>query len=135
LIFVDANVPMYLVGARHPHKLDVQQALARVTAERRQLVTSSEVFQELMHRYSSANRRDWIEIAFDALRAIVDQVFAVDRDDVLLAKDILYAHPKLTSRDAVHVAVMRRREIREIMTFDSGFDSIAEIERVPSHGA
>ena len=29
MIFVDSNVPMYLVGAPHPHKADAQRALER----------------------------------------------------------------------------------------------------------
>lgn len=131
MIYVDANVPMYLVGGEHPHKLDVRRVLERLATERRQLVTSSEVFQELMRRYASADRRDWIEIAFGALRAVVDQVFAVEEADVLLAKDLVLAHPKLTARDAVHAAVMRRRKIAEILTFDTGFEEVADLERLP----
>jgi hypothetical protein len=29
LILVDANVPMYLVGAPHPHKVDAERLLDR----------------------------------------------------------------------------------------------------------
>ncbi len=137
MIFVDANVPMYLVGQAHPNKLDAQLTLDRLAAERQRLVTSGEVFQELLHRYVSAERYDKVESSFELLRAIVDDVFAVEQDDVLLAKDLVYAHPKLAVRDAVHAAAMRRREITEILTFDSGFDELADIERlpVPTRGA
>jgi predicted nucleic acid-binding protein len=130
LIFVDSNIPMYLVGGQHPHKLDVQRTLERLAGEKRQLVTSSEVFQELMHRYVSANRRDWIGVAFDALEEFVDNVFAVEKDDVVLAKDVVIAHPRLAARDALHVAVMRRQGIVEILSFDRGFDEISGIRRL-----
>ena len=36
----------------------------------------------------------------------------------------------LSARDAVHVAVMQRRGIARILTFDTGFDGILGIERV-----
>ncbi len=121
---------MYLVGGQHPHKLDVQRTLERLAGEKRQLVTSSEVFQELMHRYVSADRRDWLGVAFDALQELVDDVFALEKDDVVLAKDVVIAHPRLTARDAVHVAVMRRRNITEILSFDAGFDEVAGIQRL-----
>jgi predicted nucleic acid-binding protein len=131
VIFVDANVLMYLVGGEHPHKLDAQRVLGRLAAERRQLVTNSEVLQEIMHRYVSAGRRDWIEVAFSAVSLIVDQVLAVEGADVLTAKDLVLAYPQLSARDAVHAAVMRRHQITEIVSFDSGFDEVGGIRRLP----
>jgi hypothetical protein len=130
VIFVDSNIPMYLVGGEHPHKLDAQRMLIRLAAEQRPLVTSSEVLQEIIHRYVSADRRDWIEVAFNALREIVDDVFAVEQADVLLAKDLVQAHPRLAARDAVHAAVMRRRQVAEILTFDNGFEEVTGISRL-----
>jgi uncharacterized protein len=132
VIFLDANVPMYLVGGEHPHKFDAQRVLERLAGERRSLVTSSEVLQEIMHRYVSADRRDWIELAFDAVHAIVDNVFAVEDADVIAAKDLVLAYQRLSARDAVHAATMRRHEITEILSFDSGFDEVAGITRVPT---
>jgi predicted nucleic acid-binding protein len=132
LIFVDANVPMYLVGRPHPHKLDAQVTVERLIAERERIVTSSEIFQELLHRYLSLDRRDRIGAAFDALQEIVDEVFAVEKDDVLMARNIVNAHPELAARDAVHVAVMRRRKVARILSFDSDFDEVAGITRLPA---
>lgn len=132
MIFVDANIPMYLVGGEHPHKLDAQQVLGRLAGERRHLVTSSEVLQEIMHRYVSAGRRDWIEPAFNALRAIVDEVVAVEEADMLVAKDLVLAYQRLSARDAVHAATMRRRQITEIVSFDSGLDEVSGIRRLPA---
>jgi uncharacterized protein len=131
VIFVDANVPMYLVGDEHPHKVDARYVLERLAGERRRLVTSSEIFQEILHRYVSIDRRDKIEPAFEALRSLVDDVLAVDEADVFAAKDLLYAHKQLTARDALHVAVMRRNQIATILSFDRGFDAMTPIRRLP----
>ena len=81
LIFVDSNVPMYLIGNEPRRKAEVRLTLERLAGERRRLVTSSEVFQELLYRYAAGGRRDAIEPAFDALRAIVDDVLAVEWAD------------------------------------------------------
>ena len=132
MIFVDSNVPMYIVGGEHPHKVDAQRVLERLAGERRRLVTSSEVFQEILHRCISTARRDRIEPAFETLQAIVDDVLAVEEADVLAAKDLVHAHPRLSARDAVHAAVMRRREITEIVSFDGGFDEVTGIRRLPA---
>lgn len=121
---------MYIVGDDHRHKVDAQRLLERLATERRLLVTSSEVFQELLHRYVSSGRRDAIEPVFGALRGIVDDVLAVEEADVLVAKDLVHAYPRLSARDAVHAAVMRRHQITEILSFDSGFDEVSGIRRL-----
>jgi uncharacterized protein len=130
VIFVDANVPMYIVGDDDRHKLDAQSAVERLASEGSRLVTSSEVFQEILHRYMSIARRDAIEPVFDTLRAIVEEVLAVEEADVFAAKDLVHAHPRLSARDALHVAVMRHHEITEILSFDRGFDAVTGITRL-----
>jgi predicted nucleic acid-binding protein len=132
VIFLDANVPMYLVGRQHPNKVDAQHILERLTGERRRLLTSSEVFQEILHRYVAIDRRGDIEIAFDTLRGIVDEVLAVEQADAFAAKSLIQAHERLSPRDALHVAVMRRNQITHILSFGRGFDVVAGIERLPA---
>jgi uncharacterized protein len=131
VIFVDANVPMYIVGADHPHKLHAYDLAGRLVREGQRLVTSSEVFQEILHRFLMIDRRDRIELAFETLRGLVEDVFAVDGADVFAAKDLVHAHPRLSARDALHVAVMRRQGVRRIASFDRGFDAVSGIQRLP----
>src|SRR5271168_4094046 len=111
MIFIDSNIPMYLVGAAHPHKVDAQRWLEKLVSERQRLVTDAEVLQEILHRYVAINRRDAIQLAFDALLGVVDQVLAVDVGAVERAKQIVLGHRQLSARDAVHAAVMERYEI------------------------
>jgi uncharacterized protein len=132
LIFVDSNIPMYLIGVDDRRKVDAQRALERLASERRLLVTSAEVLQELFHRYVSSGHRDALEPAFRVLREMVDEVLAVEGADVLAAKDLVNAYSRLSSRDAVHAAVMRRHQITEILSFDTGFDEIDGITRLPA---
>ena len=121
---------MYLVGAAHPHKIDAQRLLERCIAERRRLVTDAEVLQEILHRYSNIERPDAIQPALDALLGVVDEVFPVEKDDVLGARDILLGSPEISSRDALHVAIMRRHGIQSILSFDPGFDLVPGITRM-----
>jgi predicted nucleic acid-binding protein len=132
MIFVDSNVPMYLVGADHPNKAVTQSLLERFARERQRLVADAEVYQEVLHRFTALGRRDALQPTFDVLDALTDEVFPVLHDDVRVAKDLLGTHPALSARDAVHVAVMRREGVSRIFTFDAGFDSVAGLERL--HG-
>jgi len=132
MIFVDSNVPMYLIGAAHPHKVEVQRLLERCVVERQRLVTDAEVFQEILHRYVAIDRRDAIQPAFDALLGLVDEVYAVDVATVERAKAIVLERRKLSARDAIHIAVMERHQVERIITFDTGFDGVRGIERITS---
>ena len=130
MIFVDSNVPMYLVGAAHPHKSDAHQLVeAAILAEER-LVTSAEVLQEILHRYVAIHRRQGIQPAFDVLLSVVDDVLPVTVEDVALARDIVLSDRRLSPRDAVHVAVMERAGISRIMSFDRVFDRRPGITRL-----
>jgi uncharacterized protein len=130
VILIDSNVPMYLVGAPHPHKSDAQRLLERLVSDRQRLVTNAEVLQEILHRYVAINRRDAIQPAFDALLGIVDQVLAIDRNVAERAKEIVLGHRQLSARDAVHLAVMEHHGIERILSFDSGFDGFPGVMRL-----
>jgi len=130
MIFVDSNIPMYLIGAAHPHKVEAQRLLERCVVERQRLVTDAEVLQEILHRYVAIDRRDAIQPAFDALLSIVDEVFPIDSATVERAKAIVLERRKLSARDAVHIAAMERQKVARILTFDTAFDGIQGIERL-----
>ena len=129
MIFVDSNIPMYLVGAPHPHKADSRRLLESAVASRERLVTNAEVFQEILHRYVAIDRREAIQPAFDALTAVVDEIFSVEMRDVERAKTILFGK-RISARDAIHLATMDRHGVRRVMSFDAGFDGIAGIQRL-----
>ena len=130
MIFVDSNVPMYLVGSPHPHKADAQRLLERAAADRERLVTDAEVLQEILHRYSAIGRLDAIQPTFETLLNAVDEVFPIDLAAVSRAREIVLAYPRASARDAVHVAVMEREGVERILTFDVGFDQFPGISRV-----
>lgn len=130
MIFVDSNVPMYLVGADHPHKVDARRLLERAIAEEQRLVTDAEVLQEILHRYAAIARHDAIQPALDAILGVVDEVFTIDKDAVIRARDVLFGQPKLSSRDALHVAIMQRHRVARILTFDRAFDTVPGVSRL-----
>ena len=129
MIFVDSNIPMYLVGAAHPHKADARQLLEDAITASERLVTSAQVLQEILHRYVAIDRRDAIQPAFDALLGIVDEVIAIESEDVMRAREFVLGMSELSARDALHAAVMVRANIERIMTFDTAFDRIPGMSR------
>jgi predicted nucleic acid-binding protein len=130
VIFVDSNIPMYLVGAEHPNKDAARRLLERAIVDNEPLATDAEVLQELLHRYTAIKRRDAIDAAFAALLGIVDVVHAIELEDVERARRLLSGTDRLSARDAIHIAVMQRHEIDRILTFDAAFDGVMGVERI-----
>ena len=129
MIFIDSNIPMYLVGGEHPNRAAAKHLVEVAITGRERLVTDAEVLQEILHRYVAMDRRDAIDPACSALLGIVDEVYPIELDDVDRARSIVTTS-RLTARDAVHLAVMQRRGITEIMTFDRAFDGIPGVVRL-----
>lgn len=130
MIFIDSNVPMYLVGAAHPNKSRARSLLETLIAARERLVSSAEVYQEVLHRYVAIQRHEAIKPAWAALADIVDDVFAVEPQDVERARDLVLNNPDLSARDAIHAAVMQHHEIGQILSFDGGFDGLSGVTRI-----
>ena len=130
MIFIDSNIPMYLIGKPHPHKADAQRLLEKLISDRERLVTDAEVLQEILHRYVAIRRRDAIQPAFDALLGIADQVLPVDAAAASRAKDIVLGHKQLSARDALHLAIMEQHGIERVLSFDAGFDGFPGVTRL-----
>ncbi len=129
MTFVDSNIVMYLVGADGELKDRARELLESAAAEGERLVTDVEVLQEILHRYVAIRRPEAIQPAFDVLLGVVDEVLPQDLQDVERAKALVLGGYGLSARDALHVAVMVRHEVRTIMTFDRDFDRFPGVVR------
>lgn len=128
-VFLDSNVPMYAAGSAHPHKDPSLRLLRRAQLKSISLVTSTEVLQEILHRYHRLGRPD---VAAEVYRLVIDlcvAVLPVTLAETDLAVDLLERNGG-SVRDALHVAVMRHHDIVEVATFDVGFDAFAGVTRV-----
>ena len=130
MIFIDSNIPMYLVGAAHRHKNEAQLLLERLIANGERLVTDAEVLQEILHRYAAIDRREAIEPAFQLLLAIADDVFPIEKADAIRAAEIVQSRASFSARDSIHLAVMERRRVQSILSFDADFDQWPGLDRI-----
>lgn len=68
---------------------------------------------------------------FEALvQHLVTQTLPITLRDVERASVIAERYPHISSRDAVHTAVMLRAGATHVVSADTGFDQISEIERL-----
>lgn len=129
MIFVDSNVPMYLVGKPHPNRDAVERFLRSHADET--YVTSAEVYQEVIHRFVAINRRQAIDDCFALLDDLTQRVFPVTKKEVERARGIAHEQQRLSGRDCLHVAVMERHRVERILTCDEDFDYWTGIRRLP----
>lgn len=130
MILVDANIPMYLIGAEHPNKAAARRTLEACIARGERLVTDAEVLQEILHRYVAIGRPEAIQPAFDVLLAVVDETLSVDLRDVECAKQTILGACQVSARDALHIAVMQRHGIDTVMSFDRAFERYPGLTRI-----
>lgn len=130
MIYIDSCIPMYLVGAEHPHKSRVIELIPRLLDAKEKFVTSAESFQEIIHRYKAINNNKYLNISYEALEEMVAEIYDVRKTDVDIAKTLAIQYAKLSSRDCLHVAIMKRCHLTKILTFDSGFDEVPSLQRI-----
>jgi hypothetical protein len=130
VIYVDSNVPMYLVGADHPNKRRVVGLVPQLLSARERFVTSAETFQEIVHRYLAIRDRVHLNAAYEALEAMVASTAEVRKEDVDGARSVSGDHPSLSSRDCLHISVMRRLDCARIWSYDAAFDLVPSIQRI-----
>ncbi len=121
---------MYLVGAPHANKDRTLALLTKLIGDGERMVTSVEVYQEIVHRYIRIKRPDAIDHAFRALDDVADEVLSFGMPEVRDARELIRSGIGLSSRDALHVAVMRSAGTNRILSFDAGFDECPGIQRL-----
>ena len=109
---------MYAVGKPHPLRSRARDFFTESTQHLNPLCTSAEVLQEMLYAYLPAGRSEVFEDALALVERAGVEVWPLEKEDVLLARQLHAAHPSLRSRDLCHLASCRRRGVRQIMTFD-----------------
>ena len=129
--FIDANVPIYAAGRAHRLKEPCIQILLLAAERPEAFVTDAEVLQELLHRYLSLRLWPLGREAFQRFSELMEErIEAVHAVDVQHAANLADAHQELGARDLLHAAVMQRLGLRRIISADTGFDRLPEVERL-----
>lgn len=119
---MDSNVPMYAAGGPHENKQPSLEFLRRVRVGELQAVTSTEVLQEVLHRYHRLGRPDIAERVYDLVVPLCADVLPVTIADTDACVHLL-GEVDGSVRGALHVAVMRNNDLETIATLDAGFDA------------
>ncbi len=128
--FVDTNIFMYAVGADHPYKVPSLRFFETVAQGKGEIAISAEVLQEILYRFWAIRRMDEGFQLFDYAQSLCHWVLPVTQEEVQKAKELMVGIPKISPRDAIHVATMKKNRISTIISYDQGFDCVKEIKRI-----
>lgn len=131
LYFLDANIIMYAAGKEHPYKKPCQNIISMINEEKILVVTNTEVIQEILYRYLSLGMpQDAFENAEDTIN-LTTELLPIGEDEIQRAITLLKKHhPRLKTRDAIHIASMLSCGIKEIISTDKDIDVTSEIKRI-----
>ena len=131
MILIDANVFMYAAGRESPYRLPCQRFLEQAVAgEGPAACTDAEVLQEILHRYRALEVPAVAFQLFDAVTQLGLPILAVTERSLLEARRILEDHPRLSTRDGIHLGVMREHGIEEVLSYDRGLSQVSWVKRL-----
>ena len=118
-------------GREHPYRQPCIRVLAAVNENPDGFVTDAEVFQEIMHHYRRTQRWDAGQTVVESFAAMMHgRVSPATIDDVLAAGQLANEHPGLSTRDLLHLAVMRRLGVVSVVTADADFGRAPGVPRL-----
>jgi predicted nucleic acid-binding protein len=121
---------MYAAGGPHSLREPCRAALEAAVDRRVSLITDSEVLQEILYRYFSLQRPEIARDVYGAATELCDDVLPVSEQTTARARELLLQYKNLSARDAVHIASMEEGGLRRLLSTDSDFDAVEEVQRV-----
>ena len=128
--FLDTNVAMYAAGGTHRLQAPCQRIIQAAGQGRISVVVSTEVLQELLHRYVALGERQRACSLAEHVAALATTILPIAHQDIVKAMELLQRYTALTTRDAVHLATMLNHQITELLSTDHAFDTIPDIHRI-----
>jgi hypothetical protein len=131
VILIDANIFMYAAGKDSPQREPCQHLLDDiVSGEGPATCTDAEVLQEILHRYRSLKVPEVGYQLFDAVLHLGIPILAVTDRAMAEARRLLSEYPSLSTRDGVHLGVMREHGIETILSYDRDLSDVAWVKRI-----
>jgi len=131
VILIDTNIFMYAAGRESPQRSPCQRFLEKtVAAGGAAACTDAEVLQEILHRYRSLKIPDIGFQLFDTVSQLGIPILAVNDRSLREARTLLEQYPSLSTRDGVHLGVMREHGIEEVLSYDRGLSQVPWVKRL-----
>ena len=125
---IDTNIIIYAVGRPHPYKEPCAHLLRDASTDAGAYTIDAEVLQELLHVYTMRAERSQALQVFDRSLRLFPDPLPIGRSELVRARDLMEQHTHLSSRDALHAAVVMTNDLEGIVTTDQGFRMVLGLE-------
>lgn len=121
---------MYAGGSEHPLRSPCLRLLELVADGGIDAVTSAEVVQEILHRFTALRLPELGAAMADEALDLFAPVLPVTHSAMQRMPALVRRYPSLAARDLVHVATCQEHGVVAIVSPDRGFDAVEEITRI-----
>ncbi|MGC8896275.1 MAG: type II toxin-antitoxin system VapC family toxin [Candidatus Bathyarchaeia archaeon] len=128
-VYIDSNVFFYAKILDRQYGGACAEILNKIEKDELRAATSTLVIVELANALSKYGLSDEVKDVVDAIFSLNMSIFEVDPLDVRTAANV-YDEFRISPYDCVHIAIMKRASIREIISADKDFDKITWIRRL-----
>jgi uncharacterized protein len=118
LKLLDTNIVIYAVGRPHQNREVCQRLFQDIAAGSTDYAIDVELLQEVLYVYSSRGERGRALEIVDLLLQIFPDPLPISGIDVVLARNVMEQHPRLSPRDAIHLGVALNYRLEGIVTTD-----------------
>ncbi len=127
LKLIDTSVFIYAQGRPHPYRDSCLALVRKVADVPSDYTIDAELLQEVLHVYSVRGERPVALRTFDRLLTLFPDPIVIQREEMVLARNLLERHQGLSSRDAIHAAVVLTQGLEGIITTDRVFGQIQSL--------
>ncbi len=130
---IDTNIIMYALGRSHPLKESCRDVLLNVAREKTEANIDAETLQELLYVYDSRGEREKALKVVEDMFILFPNPYAIKKDEIETAKDLMEKYNSLIARDAIHCAVAINYNLEGIISTDKDLELIKEISLFKPH--
>ncbi|MBI4310289.1 MAG: type II toxin-antitoxin system VapC family toxin [Chloroflexi bacterium] len=121
---LDTNIFVYAQGGPHPYREPCQTLVAALEEHSSEYNVDTELLQGVLHVYSLRGERPRALRTFDRRLRLFPYPIAIAGQELLVARQIFERYPALSSRDAIHAAVVQTQGLEGIVTTDRAFSDV-----------
>ena len=128
--YFDTNIFLYAADPSSAFHIPSRDALELIAEGKITGVTSTETFQEVVYVGQREKRIEHALAIFDQMFHLIDIVLPITRTELFELRRLAEKYPGLEGRDLLHAAACITSGIGQIISYDTDFDPLQELQRI-----
>ena len=129
MMLLDANIPIYAEGREHRYRAPCRIILEQTKTWPDRYAIDVEALQEILYVYSSRGELETGTGIVERLLSRLPNIIPITATEIRAAMRLMAETRNLTTRDAIHGAVVLEHQMEGIVSADRDFDRIPGLRR------